>query len=118
MRMSQTNHELEQRIDTLTDRVIFLEGAVTAMREATLGIGEPHPMPGPGESGVHVDELLRKPLHDKNSELVQTAHRALVDTTCGHCSFDEAEGALLNHCDACCRKIVTILWAAFEEGKL
>lgn len=38
-----------------------------------------------------------------------------LDNTCPHCTFDEAEGDLLNHCDACCRKIVTELWA-YREG--
>lgn len=40
---SGTNEELETRIDDLLDRIIFLEGAVTALRDATLGVGEPHP---------------------------------------------------------------------------
>ena len=26
---------------------------------------------------------------------------------CSRCDFDEAEGDLVSHCDACCRKIVT-----------
>jgi hypothetical protein len=38
-----------------------------------------------------------------------------LDNTCPHCDYDEAEGALVNHCDACCRKIVRELWA-YREG--
>ena len=28
------------------------------------------------------------------------------ETTCGHCEYDEAEGGIFSHCDACCRKVV------------
>ena len=38
-----------------------------------------------------------------------------LDNTCPHCEYDEAEGGLVSHCDSCCRKIVTELWA-YREG--
>lgn len=33
-----------------------------------------------------------------------------LDTSCMRCGYDEAEGGLVNHCNACCRKIVAALW--------
>ena len=29
---------------------------------------------------------------------------------CGGCEYDEADGALFNHCNACCRKITAAAW--------
>lgn len=34
----------------------------------------------------------------------------LVDGCHRDCNYDEAEGGLVNHCDACCRKITTDLF--------
>ena len=35
--------------------------------------------------------------------------RALFWEGCRHCTLDMGEGALLNHCDACCRKLTKVL---------
>ena len=40
-----------------------------------------------------------------------------LDTCCMRCDYDEAEGALVNHCDACCRKIVRALWLIRENAR-
>lgn len=29
---------------------------------------------------------------------------------CRGCEYDEADGALFNHCDKCCRRITTLAW--------
>lgn len=34
----------------------------------------------------------------------------LDETHCAHCDYDEAEGLLMNHCDACCRKLTRSIW--------
>lgn len=31
---------------------------------------------------------------------------------CCRCEYDEAEGGIMNHCDACCRKITAAVWEA------
>jgi len=62
--------------------------------------------------------ISRKSLSPKVANFVdKMALRPLMelDNTCPHCDYDEAEGGLLNHCDACCRKIVTALWA-YRQG--
>lgn len=35
--------------------------------------------------------------------------KKILSTCCPHCEYDEAEGGLINHCDKCCRRIVTKL---------
>lgn len=34
---------------------------------------------------------------------------------CGHCDYDEAEGGLVDHCDACCRKVTAACWEFFTS---
>lgn len=29
---------------------------------------------------------------------------------CRSCDYDEAEGGLVNHCDACCRRVTAAAW--------
>ena len=36
---------------------------------------------------------------------------------CGSCDWDEAEGGLVNHCAACCRKVTMAAWEAFQVAK-
>lgn len=36
-------------------------------------------------------------------------------TSCSRCEFDEAEGLVVNHCNACCRKIVGKVWKTTVE---
>ena len=36
---------------------------------------------------------------------------------CGQCEWDEAEGGLFNHCNACCRKVTAVAWEAFQVAK-
>jgi len=31
------------------------------------------------------------------------------ETSCSHCEFDEASGAVFKHCDKCCRRIVVAI---------
>ena len=38
-----------------------------------------------------------------------------LDDTCMKCDYDEAEGYLINHCNDCCRRIVTKLWRLRER---
>ena len=40
-----------------------------------------------------------------------------LDTCCMRCEYDEAEGLLVNHCNACTRKIVTALWRVRENAR-
>lgn len=44
------------------------------------------------------------------------AGRGVVLTGCGYCDSDEAEGAVINHCDGCCRRITTQLYALLVLG--
>ncbi len=39
--------------------------------------------------------------------------RNKLQRCCPHCTYDEAEGMLLDHCPECCHKIVQELWQAF-----
>lgn len=34
---------------------------------------------------------------------------------CSRCDFDEAEGELVNHCDACCRKVTRFCYLNFHK---
>jgi hypothetical protein len=36
---------------------------------------------------------------------------------CPHCDYDEAEGGLMNHCDACCRRVTALTWELFERPR-
>jgi hypothetical protein len=55
-----------------------------------------------------------------NDKELQIRERAVLQATvavelcCSKCDYDEAEGALINHCDACCRVIVQKLWKRRE----
>ncbi len=40
--------------------------------------------------------------------------KAADEIMCGHCDYDEAEGVLVDHCDGCCRQIVTRLFEALS----
>ena len=33
-----------------------------------------------------------------------------VEKSCSKCTFDEAEGGLIDHCNACCRRITEAAW--------
>jgi hypothetical protein len=35
--------------------------------------------------------------------------RIIMDTSCGHCDYDEAEGGLISHCHDCARKVLATL---------
>ena len=50
-------------------------------------------------------------------KLVQ-AGRNRVLQGCNRCDVDEAEGGVMNHCDACCRFITTDLYAILVRGEL
>jgi hypothetical protein len=43
--------------------------------------------------------------------------RDVLRSSCVLCDFDEAEGDVVNHCDVCCRRITTELWALFMLGR-
>ncbi len=36
---------------------------------------------------------------------------------CPRCEYDEAEGVILDHCDACCRVIATAAWALVSDAR-
>lgn len=50
-------------------------------------------------------------------KMVQAGRRVVVDG-CMRCEYDEAEGGLVNHCDACCRKITTELYGLLVRGDM
>lgn len=39
-----------------------------------------------------------------------------LDKNCMHCEYEEADGELLRHCDACCRRIVAALGKVRREA--
>ena len=47
-------------------------------------------------------------------ETIVAIRKLLEETHCSRCDFDEAEGGLVDHCDACCRQIVTKAWRIVE----
>jgi hypothetical protein len=42
-------------------------------------------------------------------EAIEVEMRRLL-AGCSKCEYDEAEGGIVNHCDACCRKFTTAGW--------
>lgn len=46
-----------------------------------------------------------------------TELRALSESSCSSCNFDEAEGELIAHCAKCCRRIVADLWCRTHQAE-
>lgn len=44
----------------------------------------------------------------KRETMGQELHRLLQG--CSACSYDEADGGIVNHCDSCCRRVATWAW--------
>lgn len=49
--------------------------------------------------------------------MIQAGRHAVLQG-CAYCDTDEAEGGVLNHCDGCCRRITTQLYALLVRGEL
>jgi hypothetical protein len=52
-----------------------------------------------------------------NAQAMRDIARSVLRSSCVLCDFDEAEGDVINHCDVCCRRITTELWALFMLGR-
>lgn len=50
-------------------------------------------------------------------KMVQASRKSLM-AGCNGCDYDEAEGGLVNHCDACCRKITARLYGLLVLGEM
>ena len=86
---------LKVRLDDLSDRHRNLQGFV----EQNLS-----------DLGARVRKIETRGKAKPARIVRRDVRDTLLDTTCGYCQFDEAEGGVTNHCDACCRRIVTKLW--------
>lgn len=49
----------------------------------------------------------KKPEFEKKANITNKTLREFVRllSGCNHCDWDEAEGLLMDHCNACCRKV-------------
>ena len=36
---------------------------------------------------------------------------------CPHCTYDEAEGGIINHCTACCHLVTTAAWKSCRKAR-
>lgn len=81
-------------------RALVIRGKIEIVPGASRGIR----VVGPGGN----DESHARDLETMRARITVQALAAL-DHCCGHCQYEEAEGALIRHCDKCCRKIVAEL---------
>lgn len=44
--------------------------------------------------------------------------RKILQSQCAQCEYDEAEGGFIDHCDGCCRRIVTELYGPLILGEI
>lgn len=63
-------------------------------------------------------ECVNKKLPDKftlksAAEFIEGL-RVLTEQCCPACDYDEADGGLFCHCDACCKKIVTDIYGVLH----
>lgn len=91
--------------------------AASAELEHTLSLGQPRKRRARAE--------LEQPLvgcvhHDcpecrGRAERLATFREVVGTTRCSQCEYDEAEGAILNHCASCCHRITQAAWKFARE---
>lgn len=54
--------------------------------------------------------------HAADGAEFRTAVERVLWSSCGKCDHDEAEGGVVDHCDKCCRRIVTELHGMLRGG--
>lgn len=83
-------------------RALKTKGAIALKPDVARGIVVLKPAVGGGAVQI-ADDL--------NAMRARTIVEALqpLEHCCGHCDYEEADGSLIRHCDACCRKIIAAL---------